>query len=300
MEVFTKPALSALALLDHLEKNGLEIGDEDRAIRAIRTIGYYRFSAYLRPFRVMRPDGKLGLFRPGTLFSDGLALYDADRQLRDMTLAAVGPVEIALKGAITDIMSAHDGPHWFLNPDVFTRHERHDEFLSKVRRVVVGHRSHHVFLRHYHDRYGEPDLPPSWMVLEILEFGAVSTLYNHLGSVYRKEIAARFGIPHRVLGSWIHVASHLRNICAHHGRVWNRVFRVIPKVLHTYEPALRKNDRFHAQAIVVKVLLDSLGGGEDWTSGLVSFLERHPSIDCRAMGFPPDWHDLAPWCGTPS
>lgn len=297
MEAFTKPALSVSALLDYLGQKGLEIADEDRAVQAIQAIGYYRFSAYLRPFREKNPDGKLGSFRPGTLFSDGLALYDADRQLRDMTLAAVGPVEIALKSAMTDVMSAHGGPHWFLKPDVFTSHEQHGEFLDKLRLLVDSRRKHHVFLDHYYNRYGEPALPPSWMVLEILDFGAASTFYNHLSSAYRKEIAARFGIPHRILGSWIHVVSHLRNICAHHGLLWSRNFSIKPKTFKKYEPALY-NNRFHAQAVVVKVLLDSLGGGDDWAPGLVAFLERHPGIDCRAMGFPPDWRDLAPWRGT--
>lgn len=48
---YMKPALSHQNLLQRLSDRGLNIGSEERALRYLRHIGYYRLSPYAIPFQ---------------------------------------------------------------------------------------------------------------------------------------------------------------------------------------------------------------------------------------------------------
>lgn len=44
----------------------------------------------------------------------------------------------------------------------------------------------------------------------------------------RRAIAAAYGVDEQVLASWLRHLSLVRNICAHHSRLWNRDFTITP------------------------------------------------------------------------
>jgi len=39
-----------------------------------------------------------------------------------------------------------------------------------------------------------------------------------------------FGIDEKILSLWIHTLVYIRNLCAHHSRIWNRTLAIKPKV----------------------------------------------------------------------
>ena len=60
---------------------------------------------------------------------------------------------------------------------------RHSQFISRVK-DDIGHDSaraamRQTFIKHYYDKYGEPELPRSWMVFETLTFGTVSQAFKN-------------------------------------------------------------------------------------------------------------------------
>ena len=72
-------------------------------------------------------------------------------------------------------------------------------------------------------------MPPSWMMFEFSSFGILSSLYsNLLPGKGRRDIANYFGLSDSVLESWLHSIVYLRNICAHHSRLWNKEMRIQP------------------------------------------------------------------------
>lgn len=76
-----------------------------------------------------------------------------------------------------------------------------------------------TFIKHYYDKYGDPELPPSWMVFEVLSFGTVSLAFKSLTRQNQKPVAKAFGLDGAVLASWLHALSYLRNLAAHHQRL---------------------------------------------------------------------------------
>ena len=69
-----------------------------------------------------------------------------------------------------------------------------------------------TFIKHYYDKYGEPALPPSWMVFETLSFGTVSQAFKNLTRQNQKPIAKAFGLDGTVLGSWPHALSYVMSV----------------------------------------------------------------------------------------
>jgi len=53
-------------------------------------------------------------------------------------------------------------------------------------------------------------------------FGTISVAYANLAPAEFSVVCKSFGLPHDVLKSWLHSLNYIRNICAPHGRLWNR------------------------------------------------------------------------------
>ncbi|MEG9533975.1 Abi family protein [Mannheimia indoligenes] len=68
------------------------------------------------------------------------------------------------------------------------------------------------------------------MMIEMLTWGELSHLYSGLLEKYQKPIAQHFGVQAPILESWLKVLNDVRNICAHHSRLWNREFGRIIKI----------------------------------------------------------------------
>jgi abortive infection bacteriophage resistance protein len=101
-------------------------------------------------------------------------------------------------------------------------------------------RSNEVFVAHFRSTYDEfPDLP-IWAAAEIMSFGTMLTLFNMSSNRVQKAIARRYGLPGRVLGSWLLTLNYTRNLCAHHSRLWNRVLALKPLL-----PDEKRDPRWH-------------------------------------------------------
>jgi abortive infection bacteriophage resistance protein len=64
--------------------------------------------------------------------------------------------------------------------------------------------------------------PPLWMIIEALSLGTCSKMFDNIQS---KEIwnaiSSYLGQHTTVLESWIRSLAYIRNLCAHHSRLWN-------------------------------------------------------------------------------
>ncbi|HOG73259.1 MAG TPA: Abi family protein, partial [Tenuifilaceae bacterium] len=106
----------------------------------------------------------------------------------------------------------------------FSNPVKHADTLSKI--AIEYSRSDEEFAKAFKNKYSDP-MPPSWMMLEVSSFGTLSSLYNYLHPSWdKREIAKHFGLADKVFSSWLHSIVYLRNICAHHARLWNREMQI--------------------------------------------------------------------------
>ena len=100
-------------------------------------------------------------------------------------------------------------------------------------------------------------------------------------------IAFDFGVKPVYLRSWVRSFVEVRNICAHYGRLYNKLLLAPPKL---YNSMHFTNNRIFA----VLVLLRKYCPPEKWTNcmnRLKMAISKYDSIDSYKMGFPLDWQD---------
>ena len=296
---YEKPALGIDEQLELLERRGMIISDRARAKHYFGFISYYRLSGYWFPFQRRDHSSAHDDFWPGTSFDAVLDRYVFDRRLRVLIMDAIERIEVAARTAISNTLCMTlNKPHWYLESCYFVEKFNHKDFLSRVKQAIGKHEKDAVFLRHYLKKYDSPPEPPSWAVFEILPFGMVSRVFAHLRPSEQKTIAGLFGLQRDQLKSWLHAASYLRNLCAHHSRVWNRTFGITPSTPKTMRGCANKSNkpnRFYNHAVAIQTLLKHVSGDTHWADRLQQLLEDHPNIPRGLMGFPDDWRQKPVW-----
>lgn len=299
---FEKPSLSISEQVSKLESRGLNVQNRSEAEHYLQFIGYYRLSAYTLFFQDGGDPAKP--FRKGVEFRDILNLYRFDRELRLLTIDALERIEVAVRSSMVNEMCIRHGAHWFMNAGHFYPSYDHADFLKRIERelgirpgTLAPRRPHNeTFINHYYQKYGDPYLPPAWMVAETLSLGAWSLVYENLrGSGERQAVASHFGTNEAILTNWLHVLTYTRNICAHHGRLWNRKFVIKFKIARRHMDFLSTNDRYFALAVVLEDLLRRIAPGTGWHLRLLQLLQSHPFVNAAHMGFPKDWEKVAFW-----
>ena len=70
------------------------------------------------------------------------------------------------------------------------------------------------------------------MSVEVMYFNHLYRICTELKKrSVKTEIADYFSLPPDIFCSWLHTINYVRNICAHHARLWNRELDITPKVL---------------------------------------------------------------------
>ncbi len=301
---FEKPSASIRDQLELLKRRGLIIADEARAAQYLSFISYYRLRAYWLPFEVPTPrDGDHAL-REGTTFEDVLSLYVFDRELRLLTLDAIERIEVALRAQWAHHMAIRHGPHGYLDQKHYAHIERHATAVAQLQNEFT--RSKDTFAVHYRKKYTSPSLPPVWMAAELMSFGLLSKWYGDLKHrADRRAISRRFGLDDKVLKSVAHHISHVRNIGAHHARLWNKRFTVtmmVPRRPSTLADAMwaARPHYIYNTLVMLDYLLSRIAPGSEWKQRLVALIDSCPLADSAQMGFPADWRRRSFWNGATS
>lgn len=287
---YLKPVQPVSGLIQVLKIKGLIINNQAWAEQFLSSFSYYRFKGYALTFR--NQASPLKPFSPGTTFEDIVTLIEFDKSLRILTFDGIEKIEVFFRTRFNEYMcNEYNTPFWYQNEHLFKKKGkfRHKEFLSKCEREL--HRSNELFARHYKNNYDSPCLPPGWLLAEIHTFGTWSTLYEHLADSNDKiEIAKTFGVTTKVMESWARSLCNIRNICAHHSRLWNKELRVPPAIPNalTYPFLHNPGKRFSSIALIIHQILNIISPNNTWSQALYHLLlpMQHRQ---HSLGFKSDW-----------
>lgn len=297
---YAKPALTVDDQIALLVRRGMEVPDRGRAGHYLRHISYYRLRAYWLPFEVeAKVDGD-HVFAPGTSFDDALELYVFDRRLRLLVIDAIERVEVSLRAAWAHHLALKYGSHGYLDPKLYDA-ERFERALKSLREEID--RSRDTFIVHYRMKYNEPELPPVWMVAELMSLGQLSKWFGNLKPrADRRAIAKPYGVDERVLSSFVHHLTHVRNICAHHGRLWNRQFTVTTKMprapvnlVQALNPEGKAQRRLYNTLVLIAWFMGIVAPDSEWKRHVMTLIDDCQRARTSDMGFPANWRDLAMW-----
>lgn len=302
---YTKPPLSFADQISRLEQKGMSFEDKAHAESRLASISYYRLSGYWYPFRVRDANNNAtNQFEHGTAFDDVLFLYEWDRQLRSLVLDAIERVEIAVRTQFTYHIGHVYGPFGHTDHKNFHPKFNHHNWLSKLEDEV--NRSSDDFIRHFRSKYTGFPVVPIWMLTEVMSLGALSIGYRGLvndrkkGIEDKKAVSQHFNLHHKKLGDWLHTLTYVRNICAHHSRLWNRSLAIRPdktKDPRWLAPITPRNDRIFYILLMLKHILAVIGNGDDWFKDINQLLEQISDNGKwrSAMGLPENWREHPLW-----
>ncbi len=143
-------------------------------------------------------------------------------------------------------------------------------------------------------------------MFEIASFGSLSTLYQNLKpGKSKRDIAHHFGLDDSTFGSWLHCFVYIRNVCAHHSRLWNRGMKIKPQIpLSPINKWLNNstvnNDRTYFVLSMMLYLLQSIDNKHQFIFRFKILLKKYPNVDVIAMGFPKDWEKEPLWHFKPN
>jgi len=331
--LYTKPYRSVADQLILLRSRGMEITDEAAAHGCLERIGYYRLSGYWYPHRkshvsvnpvtgvpLLHPaTGRPSIiveddFRPGTTFQQVMDLYVFDKRLRLLFLDALERVEVALRVDIALLLGARD-PWAHRNPEElhgrFTKvvdpRSQQIEYPRWLRRLdAIFDRSKDEFAKHFKQKY-RGEFPPIWIAVELWDYGMLSVFLGGMKHADQAQLAAKYGLPRpELLTTWIRSLNHIRNICAHHGRLWNRspADQIAPPKLG--ESALLDHlagdllglTRLYASAAAIQYMLRTINPASSWgrrLQALCSTFPTSPPVSLDQAGFPSGWETLELW-----
>jgi len=292
MTKYNKPPLNFIDQAKLLIQRGL-IANESELSSFLSKVNYYRFTGYLYPFRQKNSD----CFIKGTTFDSIHQIYLFDAKLRLFTFAAIEVIDIAiLRTQMVEEFSIQKGPFCYTIHNNYKKGYQlrdHQKIMDRISENVA--RSREEFVINFQNKYKSEIHLPFWMIAELSTFGLLSKMFKNLPPSIQAPIAKKFKLHSRDLISWLHTLSTIRNICAHHSRLWNRALPVRPSIpikkYHSefYSPTIMNNQNYLVILAILKYLLDRIEPDNSLIIDFADLLEQFPEVPIFKMGFPPNW-----------
>lgn len=307
---YNKKPLSFLAQIALLKNRGLVFEDEPKALKYLQEISYYRLSAYFLPYQTAKDN-----FEANITFEQIIKTYSFDRELRLLVFDCIERIEVAIRTQFIYQMSLHyNDSHWqdnqnhFITPyynkigNLINPFADFQAIISKAKTA----RTPETFIRHYINNYNKPVNPPSWMCFELLTIGELSHIYRGLkNNSDKKRIADFFDVHPTVFTSWLHTITYVRNICAHHSRLWNRDLAIEPEKLlkakgNWIGKPFENNKRVFYFLCILRYMLLRANPDNHMKQKVENLFVKYPTVPIKYLGIPSDGNgNLFDWQNEP-
>ena len=294
---YPKKILTLDKQLEQLHGRGMIIGDIDIAKEFLKNISYFRLQGFWWEFQI---DKDNHIFKPNTTFESVIDLYTFDRKLRLILFDALERIEIAFRTKMVYYLSIEKDHWWFEDKNNFFNESFFLESLIDIDKELK--RTKEIFIESHYFKYGRKIRPPAYKTLEVLSFGSLSKLYSNLNNdiIAKDRIAKEFNLPNSgFLRSWLQSFTTIRNIIAHHSRLWNRNIDFAPKSLHKtnfdfIEIPDNLNSLYHCLSCILFVL-NKVSEGHTAKEKIMELINESPFLNISEMGFPENWSEQPLW-----
>ncbi len=298
-----KPWLSLEQQLSKLQERGLKVDDSDAALNYLKRLGYYRLSGYWYPLRVIDTDAsrhnapvRLSEFAPDSQFEDVVKLYVFDKKLRLLALDALERIEMAVRVDIAYLLGqydplAHEQKRYLHGG--FTKQQinngpnrgktKHQVWLEKYETLVWRARKE-PFIQHHQGTYRRL---PIWVAIEVWDFGMTSMLFAGMKVSDQDQIAMKYGAADgRAFASWLRSFNFIRNVSAHHSRLWNINVLERAPLLRTADFWQRlSNARPFFYFCLMQKMLRVICPNSSWSQRLLTTIGEFPNPSNTMIGF---------------
>ena len=293
---YNRRPIDYLDQVNILKQRGLFIPETEDAICWLQRISYFRLAEYWHPMEANKQTHK---FMSGSVFTDAVKLYSFDKELRTLLFSAINDIEISLRTQMIHHFSLHHGAFWFADSSLANNSRLFDDNMARIQAELS--RTHEEFIKEHYQKYTRPPFPPAWKTLEVLSFGTLSKLFsNFKDKQVKKAVASEYHLPKYIyLESWMACIAVLRNCCAHHARVWNRQFALVPRIPSNMTAPwignVPNSRKLYPLLCCIAYLQKQIYPTSSFATDLKALLPAFPNVNTTAMGFPAGWRDEALW-----
>jgi len=292
-----------------LQSRGMSIADPAAAEDVLRRVGYYRLAGYWHPLRLAGGDQ----FIPGSTFELVYELCEFDRRLRLLVLNAVERVEVAVRVDVAYLLGkkhrlAHALPtlldaRFCSERDHKTNQTGHESWTRKLQEAIS--KSKEDFVTHHTAKYG--GRMPIWVVTELWDFGLLSRFFSGMQYKDQNHIAVRYAAGDgSIFRSWLRAINYIRNVAAHHSRLWNRNIVDRPRfprgdrhhLLNHLISDSHAQTRVYGLLCILQYMVRTISPADEWRRDVSELAAKFPHsalVDLRQAGFPRDWHGQRLW-----
>lgn len=305
-EIYSKTPKSFKEQVELLKKRNLKILNEERAERILTYISYNRLSNYWYP--LLKEPKEEEIFKEDAKFNTAFKLYQFDSDFRTITFQAIEQIEIATRTQIIYHFShKYNSGYWFEDSTAFKTYPYYLKLLSKISSNTED--SKQEFITKYKSKYFQY-LPPSWKSFELLTFNSLLSILKNIND-YKDliPISRSFGLNHKVFISWLESFVYIRNICAHHGRLWNIKLTIGPTWVKSpkqpwidrWENEDKNLDTADKELKIYAIIccaiycLNYINPYNNYGKKVIELLEKYKDVDEKHMGFPEGWKDQPLW-----
>jgi len=282
-----------------LKSRGMLINDEEKAKIFLNHISYFRLKGYWWDMQIDRINH---IFAPNTYFEDVIALYSFDRQLRLILFDAIEFIEIALRTKLIYHLSQAYGGLWYLDDKLVVDKNKLQECLTDLQTEFA--RSGEIFVKEFRQKHPNNN-PDVWIIFEVATFGTLSKMFNNLKHQLPQKslIAHEFGLNSiNELTSWLAAISYLRNVIAHHARVFGR--DILKRPVSPRKPRkqwlqfgvtpVQEKKPFVVISTMV-YLCNAINPDNEIKNKLLSLFQNNPNIPIYKIGFFNNWQEEPLW-----
>ena len=304
---YTKPWLPVTEQATRLENRGLKINDRPKAESFLRHVNYYRLAGFCLAFE--NPQRQ---FSTGATFDDLQDAYRFDTSLRDLFGEALEAIEIDLCTSV----ALHFGEKYgaFGHTDETNFHQdfgntnkkgiTHASWLGKLHSEAKH--SKELFTQHFKNKYNEFPNLPVWTVTETMTFGSIAHMIRGMRKQDRQAIALEYQITAQELFALTLHLNYVRNLCAHHSRLWDRKWSIKPTLPEN--PSWKNdnrvsNDRLFSTLLLMWTLLQRSDSPKQdsvqWKERIKTRLRNSPQKTFHGptdiMGLTKNWESHPAW-----
>lgn len=291
--IFSKPPRTPEYLAHKLIQNGLQGISETELTEIFQSINYYKLRGYTYPYQNNSvPDSP---FFPNVQWSYIWNDYILDIKLRTLLFSSISFIETALKTRMT-LVSLTKGILWYKDNHLFRSQQNFSADLAYLQND--WERASEEFKNHYIATYPESPEPPAWMIFETSSFGPISKFFRNMKPQLpeKESICNYFGFSKAdadKLANWFQTINIVRNICAHHGRLYSRQLTTAPCFITPQKgkwvSAWANSNRIYAPICIVKNFLDICSPNNKFTAEMKDIMKIVRPEQLPSMGFPRDW-----------
>lgn len=296
-----------------MQQKGMIFNSEAYASEILQYIAYYRLSGYLHHFYT---DETKSTFIGNLYFDNIIKLYGFDKKLRLLILDAVETIEIALRSIIIADISKNN-TFAFDDDSIFNLDSKNLKSFHDSRQTCWN-RSKEVFVKHFNEKYTKS---PVWVEVETWSLGTIRDYLTSVKAGHLNFVSKKMGtIDNKRLVNWIRCFAHIRNISAHHSRLWNKNLMSInvsncafdfhghmeycKECINTYNTENKThidiNRKIYAYCVALWHVLRIIHPHSTWNTRLKSLIKDYfpdhmPYVSLENMGFPNNWDTESFW-----